>query len=186
MSRIGNQPVEIPDGVTVDRDGTTVTVRGPRGETSETFDPDMEIEVGEEEVRVSRPTDHPRHRSLHGLTRSLIANMVEGVTEGYQRSLEIRGVGYRAAKRGSNLELNLGFSHPVEFEVPEQIEVEVESPTLIHVRGSDKQLVGEVAARIRNVRPPEPYKGKGVRYVGEDVRRKAGKAAVGTGGTGGM
>lgn len=186
MSRIGNQPVEIPDGVTVQVNGSTVSVEGPEGEIEDKFHPDMEIEVREGEVHVSRPTDRPKHRSLHGLTRSLISNMVEGVTEGFQRSLEIQGVGYRAAKRGKDLELNLGFSHPVEFEVPEGIEVEVETPTLIHVRGSDKQLVGEVAARIRNVRPPEPYKGKGVRYVGEEVRRKAGKAAVGAGAGSGM
>lgn len=181
MSRIGNQPVAVPDGVTVEVDGTRVSVEGPEGEITDKFHPDMEIELREDEVVVSRPTDRPEHRSLHGLTRSLISNMMEGVTEGYERSLEIRGVGYRAVKKGRDVELHLGFSHPVQFDVPEGIEVEVESPTLLHVRGVDKQLVGEIAARIRNVRPPEPYKGKGVRYEGEDVRRKAGKAAVGTG-----
>ena len=179
MSRIGKQPVTIPDKVTVTVDGTRVQVRGPNGEVTEKFDPDMEIEVVDGEVVVRRPTDRPRHRALHGLTRSLISNMVEGVTEGYQRSLEIRGVGYRANKKGKDVELNLGFSHPVVYDVPEGIEIEVENPTLLHVRGSDKQLVGEVAAELRSIRPPEPYKGKGVRYVGEQVRRKAGKAAVG-------
>lgn len=173
--------MEIPDDVTVEVEGTRVFVRGPEGETDQKFHPDMEIEVRDGEVVVDRPTDRPDHRALHGLTRSLISNMVEGVTEGYQRSLEIQGVGYRAMKKGSDVELNLGFSHPVVYEVPDGIEVEVESPTLLHVRGVDKQLVGEVAAQIRNIRPPEPYKGKGVRYRGEDVRRKAGKAAVGAG-----
>ena len=177
----------VPDDVTVEVDGTHVYVEGPRGEIDQTYHPDMEIELRDGEVRVSRPTDQPRHRSLHGLTRSLIANMVEGVVEGYQKSLEIKGVGYRAVKKGSDVELSLGFSHPVLFDVPEGIEIEVESPTLLRVRGVDKQLVGEVAARIRNIRPPEPYKGKGIRYEGEEVRRKAGKAAVGgTAGAGGM
>lgn len=184
MSRIGDQPVPVPEGVTVEIDGTRVSVSGPEGEITDKFHPDMEIERREDEVMVSRPTDRPEHRSLHGLTRSLISNMMEGVTEGYERTLEIRGVGYRAVKKGGDVELHLGFSHPVHFEVPEGIEVEVESPTLLHVRGVDKQLVGEVAARIRDVRPPEPYKGKGVRYEDEDVRRKAGKAAVGGAGAG--
>ena len=179
MSRIGKQPVALPEKVTVEVDGTRVQVQGPNGQVTQKFDPDMEIEVVDGEVVVRRPTDRPRHRALHGLTRSLIANMVEGVTEGYQRSLEIQGVGYRASKKGKDVELNLGFSHPVVYEVPEGIEIEVENPTLLHVRGSDKQLVGEVAAELRGIRPPEPYKGKGVRYVGEQVRRKAGKAAVG-------
>ncbi len=187
MSRIGKQPVAVPEGVEAQVDGQRVTVKGPKGEITDKFHPDMEIRVEDAEIVVRRPTDRPRHRALHGLTRSLIANMVEGVTEGYQKSLEIHGVGYRAVKKGSDVELNLGFSHPVLYEVPESIEIEVESPTLLHVRGVDKQLVGEVAAEIRDIRPPEPYKGKGVRYVGEEVRRKAGKAAVGAGtGAGGM
>ncbi len=184
MSRIGKQPVTIPEGVTVRVDGRRVSVEGPNGETAETFHTDMEVEVSDGEVVVRRPTDQPRHRALHGLTRSLVANMVEGVTEGFQRSLEIRGVGYRAAKKGRNVELNLGFSHPVLYEVPDGIEVEVENPTLLHVRGANKQLVGEVAAEIRSIRPPEPYKGKGVRYLDEQVRRKAGKAAVAGAGAG--
>jgi large subunit ribosomal protein L6 len=170
--------VVIPDGVEVRVDGSTVSVKGPRGDLEQRFDPDMQIEVTDGELVVRRPTDQARHRALHGLTRSLIANMVQGVTEGFRRSLEIQGVGYRGEKRGRNLVLNVGFSHPVEFDVPEGIEIELESPTLIHVNGADKQTVGEVAAEIRHVRPPEPYKGKGIRYVGEQVRRKAGKAAV--------
>jgi len=178
MSRVGKLPVPVPDGVEVHVDGTRVSARGPLGSLELSFDPDMGIELVDGEVRVTRPTDQVRHRALHGLTRSLIANMVQGVTEGFSRSLEIQGVGYRAEKRGRNLVLNVGFSHPVEFDVPEGIEIELESPTLVHVRGADKQLVGEVAAEIRHVRPPEPYKGKGIRYVGEQVRRKAGKAAV--------
>ena len=178
MSRVGKLPVPIPDGVDVSIDGTRVRAKGPLGSLELSFDPDMGIELVDGEVRVTRPTDQVRHRALHGLTRSLIANMVQGVTEGFSRSLEIQGVGYRAEKKGRNLVLNVGFSHPVEFDVPEGIEIELESPTLVRVRGADKQLVGEVAAEIRHVRPPEPYKGKGIRYVGEQVRRKAGKAAV--------
>jgi large subunit ribosomal protein L6 len=179
MSRVGKLPVTVPDGVEVRVDGSTVAVKGPRGELEQRFDPDMQIELSDGELVVRRPTDQARHRALHGLTRSLIANMVQGVTEGFRRSLEIQGVGYRAEKRGRNLVLNVGFSHPALFDVPEGIEIELESPTLIHVDGADKQTVGEVAAEIRQVRPPEPYKGKGIRYVGEQVRRKAGKAAVG-------
>lgn len=188
MSRIGKQPVVMPEGVEAQVDGSRVTVKGPRGEISDKFHPDMELRVEDGAILVSRPTDRPRHRSLHGLTRSLISNMVQGVDEGYEKSLEIHGVGYRAVKKGTDVELNLGFSHPVQYEVPETIEIEVESPTLLHIRGVDKQLVGEVAAEIRDIRPPEPYKGKGVRYVGEEIRRKAGKAAVsaGAGAAGGM
>jgi len=179
MSRIGTQPVPIPDGVEVEIEGPRVRVSGPKGEMEEVFDGSMRIEIEDGAVVVRRPSDSKHHRSLHGLTRSLISNMVEGVTEGYRRSLEIRGVGYRASRQGRDLKLSLGFSHDVIFESPEGIEIEVESPTLLHVHGTDKQLVGEVAAEIRGLRPPEPYKGKGVRYVGEQVRRKAGKAAVG-------
>lgn len=186
MSRIGKQPVTLPDGVTARLDGTRVSVKGPKGEITDTFHPDMTIEERDGEIVVTRPTDRPRHKALHGLTRSLISNMVQGVTEGFERSLEIQGVGYRATKRGRDVNLSLGFSHDVLYEVPEGIEVELENPTLMHVRGVDKQLVGEVAAEIRDIRPPEPYKGKGIRYVGEQVRRKAGKAAVSTGGPGGM
>jgi large subunit ribosomal protein L6 len=178
MSRVGKQPIPIPDGVTATVDGPRVTVKGPKGEMSGSFDPELKIELEDGELRVSRPTDQARHRSRHGLTRSLIANMVQGVTEGFERSLEIHGVGYRVQQKGKNIELSVGFSGSVLFEAPEGIDLVVETPTLLHVRGVDKQLVGEVAARIRKVRPPEPYKGKGIRYRDEHVRRKAGKAAA--------
>ena len=180
MSRVGRQPIPIPDGVTVEVDGARVSVKGPKGELAASFDPELTIAIEDGEILVTRPTDQSRHRSLHGLTRSLIGNMVEGVTEGYQRSLEIHGVGYRVQQKGSDIELNVGFSNPVSFEAPEGIDLEVESPTLLHVRGVNKQLVGEIAARIRKIRPPEPYKGKGIRYLGEQIRRKAGKAAATT------
>jgi large subunit ribosomal protein L6 len=179
MSRVGRQPIPVPDGVEVKIDGRSVSVKGPRGQLESSFDPEMEIEISDGELLVKRPTDRPRHRSLHGLTRSLLANMVEGVTAGFERTLEIHGVGYKAEKRGQGLLLQLGFSHPVEFPAPEGIDFTLDSPTLIRVGGIDKQLVGEVAARIRQIRPPEPYKGKGVRYLNEHVRRKAGKATAG-------
>ena len=178
MSRVGKQPIPLPDGVTATVDGPRVTVKGPKGEMSGSYDPELKIELEDGELRVSRPTDQARHRSRHGLTRSLIANMVQGVTEGFERSLEIHGVGYRVQQKGKNIELSVGFSSTVLFEAPEGIDLVVETPTLLHVRGVDKQLVGELAARIRKVRPPEPYKGKGIRYRDEHVRRKAGKAAA--------
>ena len=178
MSRVGKQPIPLPDGVTATVDGPRVTVKGPKGELSGSFDPELAIALEDGELRVRRPTDQARHRARHGLTRSLIANMVQGVTEGFERSLEIHGVGYRVQQRGKNIELSVGFSNNVPYEALEGIELVVESPTLLHVRGVDKQLVGEVAARIRKVRPPEPYKGKGIRYRVEHVRRKAGKAAA--------
>ena len=178
MSRVGKQPIPVPEGVTVEVDGSRITVKGPKGELAGAYTPELGYEHADGEIRVTRPTDQARHRSLHGLTRSLIANMVEGVTQGFQRSLEIHGVGYRAQQRGKNIELSVGFSGPVLFEAPQGIELAVESPTLVHVRGVDKQLVGETAARLRKVRPPEPYKGKGIRYTDEHVRRKAGKAAA--------
>jgi len=178
MSRVGKQPIPLPEGVTATVDGPRVTVKGPKGEMSGSFDPELKIALEDGELRVSRPTDQARHRSRHGLTRSLIANMVQGVTEGFERSLEIHGVGYRVQQKGKNIELSVGFSGSVLFEAPEGIDLVVETPTLLHVRGVDKQLVGEVAARIRKVRPPEPYKGKGIRYRDEHVRRKAGKAAA--------
>ena len=177
MSRIGKQPIPIPDGVKVEgRDGG-VTVTGPNGELSQAINPDITIVVADGEVRVERPSDEREHRALHGLYRSLIANMVEGVTKGFEKRLEIQGVGYRAALKGSGLEMQLGFSHPVDFPAPEGITFEVPAPNRITVRGIDKQLVGETAARIRRIRKPEPYKGKGIRYEGEYVRKKAGKAA---------
>jgi large subunit ribosomal protein L6 len=177
MSRIGKQPIEIPGGVTVDVSGETVSVKGPNGALSQRVSPDMRVTVADGEVRVERPSDQREHRALHGLTRSLIANMVEGVTKGFEKRLEIQGVGYRAALSGKDIELQVGFSHPVAFPAPEGIEFEVPAPTRITVRGIDKQLVGETAARIRRIRKPEPYKGKGIRYEGEYVRKKAGKAA---------
>lgn len=177
MSRIGKQPVAVPKGVDVALDGATLKVKGPKGELSMTVHPEMSVAIEDGEVRVSPPSDVQRHRALHGLTRSLVANMVEGVTQGFSRTLEIVGVGYRADKRGNSLTLALGYSHPIEFDPPAGIDVEVPNQTTIVVQGADKQLVGQVAAEIRGFRPPEPYKGKGVRYQGEQVRRKAGKTA---------
>jgi large subunit ribosomal protein L6 len=177
MSRIGKQPVAIPDGVTVDVSDGVVTVKGPGGELSQRVDRDMLVTVDGGEVRVERPSDERQHRSLHGLTRSLIANMVEGVTKGFEKRLEIQGVGYRAALKGSDLELQVGYSHPVTIVPPQGIEFEVPAPNRIVVKGIDKQMVGEIAANVRKVRKPEPYKGKGIRYEGEYVRKKAGKAA---------
>jgi len=177
MSRIGKMPVEIPKQVTVDIKKSTVTVKGPRGELTRTFHRDMEIGVDDGAVVVSRPTDHRTHRALHGLTRALIANMVQGVSDGFRRTLLIEGVGYRAETRGRTLVLSLGYSHPVEFEFPDGIEVTVErGAKSLTIEGIDKEVVGEFAAKIRAARPPEPYKGKGVRYAGEYVRRKPGKA----------
>jgi large subunit ribosomal protein L6 len=177
MSRIGKQPIAIPEGVTVDVEPGRVAVKGPKGELSERVNRDMGVKLDDGVLTVSRPTDRGQHRALHGLTRSLVANMVEGVTNGFERQLEIQGVGYRARLQGRNLELSVGYSHTVAVEAPEGIEFEVPQPTQITVRGIDKQLVGEMAARIRRVRPPEPYKGKGIRYAGEQVRRKVGKRA---------
>lgn len=178
MSRVGRQPIVVPQGVDVSIEGSSVSVKGPRGELSGRFNADMKLELADGQITVTRPTDQPRHRALHGLTRSLIANMVTGVHEGYERTLEIHGVGYRALQKGSAVELSVGFSNPVLFEAPEGVELVAETQTVLHVRGIDKQTVGEVAARIRRIRPPEPYKGKGIRYRGEHVRRKAGKATA--------
>src|SRR2546423_8574896 len=184
MSRIGKHPTPLPAGVTISIEPERVTVNGPRGELSEKIHRDMMLErtalengAEGEELVVKRPTDRGEHRALHGLTRSLVANMVEGVTDGYVRTLEIHGVGYRAQLKGKGLELSLGFSHPVSIPAPDGIEFEVPQPTRVIVRGISKQLVGEVAATIRKQRPPEPYKGKGIRYEGEYVARKVGKRA---------
>jgi large subunit ribosomal protein L6 len=177
MSRIGRQPISVPEGVTVDVSPGSVLVKGPKGELSQNVNRDMKIEQDGGVITVSRPTDRGPHRALHGLTRSLVANMVEGVTSGYERRLEIQGVGYRARLQGKALELSVGYSHAISMPAPDGIEFEVPQPTQIIVRGIDKQLVGEMAARIRRVRPPEPYKGKGIRYEGEQVRRKVGKRA---------
>ena len=180
MSRIGKQPIEIPSGVDVTvGDDALVTVKGPRGTLSQRLHPAMRIVREEGSLRVERPSDESFHRSLHGLTRSLIANMVEGVTKGYEKRLAIVGVGYRAAMKGDGLEIQAGFSHPVIVPALDGIEFETPTPTQIVVRGNDKQQVGEVAANIRKIRKPEPYKGKGIRYEGEYVRKKAGKAAKG-------
>jgi large subunit ribosomal protein L6 len=177
MSRIGRQPIELPDGVSVEASPGSVKVKGPKGELTQVLSPDMKVSVDDGTVKVERPTDRGEHRALHGLTRSLIANMVEGVTDGFERRLEIQGVGYRAQLKGKSLEMALGYSHPVTVPAPEGIEFEVPQPTEVVVRGIDKQMVGETAARIRKTRPPEPYKGKGVRYAGEHVSRKVGKRA---------
>ena len=175
MSRVGRKPVEIPAGVTVTLNGNTVTVKGPKGELTRTFHSDIEIKVEDNNVVVNRPSDEKLHRSLHGTTRAIIANMVEGVSKGFERNLELIGVGYRAQKQGKKLVLNVGYSHPVEIEPEEGIEIEVPANTKISIKGTDKERVGALAANIRDVRPPEPYKGKGIRYEGEHVRRKEGK-----------
>ena len=177
MSRIGRQPIPIPESVTVRVEPDRVDVKGPKGELSERIPRDIEVVQEDGQLLVRRPTNRGEHRALHDLTRSLVANMVIGVTDGYAKTLEIQGVGYRAQKRGSDLELALGFSHPVPIKAPDGIEFEVPQPTRIVVRGISKQLVGEVAANIRKQRPPEPYKGKGIRYEGEYVARKVGKRA---------
>ena len=180
MSRIGKQPIEIPGGVDVIvGDDAVVTVKGPRGTLTQQVHSAMKIVREDAVLRVERPSDEARHRSLHGLTRSLIANMVEGVTKGYEKRLAIVGVGYRAAMKGNDLEIQVGYSHPVNVVAPEGIEFETPTSTSIVVQGNDKQQVGEVAANIRKIRKPEPYKGKGIRYENEYVRKKAGKAAKG-------
>ena len=177
MSRIGKRPIPVPSGVTVAIEPERVTVNGPKGELSERIQRDINVEQVGEDVVVTRPTDRGEHRALHGLTRTLIANMVQGVTDGFEKRLEIQGVGYRAQLRGRDLELALGYSHPVSVKAPDGIEFEVPQPTRIVVRGVSKQQVGEVAAFIRKQRKPEPYKGKGIRYEGEYVARKVGKRA---------
>jgi large subunit ribosomal protein L6 len=177
MSRIGKQPIPVPSGVDVTIEPELVRVKGPKGELQQRISRDMKVEQENGTVLVTRPTDRGEHRALHGLTRSLIFNMVHGVTEGYEKRLQIQGVGYRAALKGRDIELSVGYSHSVQINAPDGIEFEVPQPTQIVVRGIDKQAVGEIAARIRKVRPPEPYKGKGIRYEGEYVARKVGKRA---------
>jgi large subunit ribosomal protein L6 len=176
MSRIGRLPIAIPAGVEVELDGRRITVSGPRGSLTRVLHPDMVVEREDGTLVVRRPTESKMHRQLHGLTRTLVANMVTGVSDGYRRTLEITGVGYRAALVGPKLQLALGYSHPVEINPPAGITFEVETPVRLHVVGIDKELVGRVAATVRSTRKPEPYKGKGVRYAGEYIRRKAGKA----------
>jgi large subunit ribosomal protein L6 len=178
MSRIGRKPIPVPGGVTVSIDGTDVRVTGPKGELRWQFRPEMKIEQEDGQVQVTRPSDSKQHRALHGLTRALLANMVEGVTNGYRRTLEIVGVGYRAEKKGNVLVLSVGYSHQVQYPEPDGITLSTPSPTVVVVEGIDKAKVGQVAAEIRSVRPPEPYKGKGIRYQGEQVRRKAGKTGA--------
>ena len=176
MSRIGRLPISVPKGVEVTIDGQDVTVKGPKGELKHTISEPITASLDDGVITLTRPDDHPDNRSLHGLSRSLISNLIEGVSKGFTRTLEIQGVGYRVQARGSNLEFSLGYSHPVVVEPPEGITFRVEKPTLFHVEGIDKQLVGQIAANIRGLRKPDPYKAKGVRYQGEYIRRKAGKA----------
>ena len=178
MSRIGKQPIKVPSGVTVAVDGSTVRVKGPKGEMVQSFRPEMKIAVTDGVITVERPSDSKEDRALHGLTRALLANMVEGVTGGYRKALELVGVGYKAEKKGNKLVLTVGYSHPVEYPEPAGITLTTPSPTTVVIEGSDKQKVGQVAAELRAVRKPEPYKGKGIRYQGEQVRRKAGKAGA--------
>jgi large subunit ribosomal protein L6 len=177
MSRIGKKPIPVPKNVDVTVDGSTVKVKGPKGELTRTFVPKMKIKLEDGTITIERPTDAGPDRALHGLTRALIANMVLGVTEGFRKTLEIVGVGYRAEKKGKNLVVNVGYSHPVEYPEPAGITFTTPAPTVIVIEGIDKQKVGQVAAELREFRPPEPYKGKGIRYQGEQVRRKAGKTA---------
>jgi large subunit ribosomal protein L6 len=176
MSRIGRLPISVPSGVDVTLEGRTITVKGPKGTLTRDLHPDMTVRREDGQLLVERPTDQKTHKQLHGLTRTLVANMIEGVSNGYRKGLEITGVGYRAALVGQKLQLNLGYSHPVEIDPPAGIAFEVENPTKLAVIGIDKELVGQVAAQVRASRKPEPYKGKGVRYAGEVIRRKAGKA----------
>jgi large subunit ribosomal protein L6 len=175
MSRVGKKPIVIPAGVTVTLNNSTATVKGPKGELTRTFHPDITINVEENLVTITRPSDVKEHRALHGTTRAVLANMIEGVSTGFTRGLELIGVGYRAQKQGNKLVLNVGYSHPVEIEAEEGLEIEVPANTKIIIKGTDKERVGALAANIRQVRPPEPYKGKGIRYEGEFVRRKEGK-----------
>jgi large subunit ribosomal protein L6 len=176
MSRIGRRPVPVPNGVTVTVQGSAITVKGPKGELSRKLHPEMLVAVENGVVNVNRPSEEQKHRALHGLTRSLIANMVEGVTQGYKKQLEITGVGYKAEVKPFGLQLALGYSHPLEYRAPAGIKLTAPQPTVVIIEGPDKEKVGQVAAEIRLLRKPEPYKGKGVKYQGEQVRRKAGKA----------
>jgi len=178
MSRIGRMPITVPAGVTVDVDGNRVSVKGPKGELSRTIPQEMILDIADGTILVSRPSEEKKHKQLHGLTRTLVANMVTGVTQGFTKTLEISGVGYRAAKAGTKLNLTLGFSHPLEVEPPKGLTIDVPAPNRIIVSGIDKEAVGALAAQIRSYREPEPYKGKGVKYEGEVVRRKVGKAGA--------
>ena len=176
MSRIGRKPVTIPKGVTITQKDNSITVKGPRGELSRTLPAEITVTVNGGEIVVERPSDEPKHRALHGLARTLVANMVEGVTTGFRKQLEIVGVGYKAETRPYGLQMALGFSHPIEVRAPAGVKLTATSPTAVTIEGADKEAVGQVAAEIRKLRPPEPYKGKGIKYAGETIRRKAGKA----------
>jgi large subunit ribosomal protein L6 len=176
MSRIGKNPITVPGGVTITLDGNRITVKGPRGELSRVIPADMQLSQESGTVTVNRPSDDPKHKALHGLSRTLIANMVEGVTKGFSKQLDIVGVGYKAETRPYGLQLALGFSHAVEYKAPQGIKLTAPIPTQIIVEGANKEVVGQVAAELRSLRPPEPYKGKGIKYAGEQIRRKAGKA----------
>jgi large subunit ribosomal protein L6 len=178
MSRIGKKPVAVPKGVTAEVQGNTVAVKGPKGELRRTFHPDMKLALADGEVTVTRPSEDKRHKALHGLTRTLVQNMMDGVARGYQKTLEIQGVGYKAEPKPYGVNLIVGYSHPVKYEAPQGIKISVENNTLVKVEGADKEIVGQVAAELRLVRPPEPYKGKGIRYQGEQIRRKAGKTGA--------
>ena len=176
MSRIGKRPIPLPKGVTVTVEGNTVKVKGPKGELQRTVHPELKIALENGELTVTRPSDEARHKALHGLSRTLVANMIEGTAKGFQKTLELVGVGYKAEKRPYGLQLALGFSHAIEYKAPKGITLSAPQPTQIVIDGADKEIVGQVAAEIRSLRPPEPYKGKGVKYLGEQIRRKAGKA----------
>jgi len=178
VSRVGKKPIPIAKGVKIEKLNGTVKVKGPKGELAVNLKPDISVNITEQEVMLDRPSDSRQHKSMHGLYRALIANMIKGVTEGYQKKLEIIGVGYRAEMKGKKLQLQIGYSHPVLFSLPPEIAVEIPQPTQIVITGIDKQLVGQVAAKIRAMRPAEPYKGKGIKYEGEYIRRKAGKTAA--------
>jgi large subunit ribosomal protein L6 len=178
MSRIGRKPVTLPKGVTLQVEDNTVAVKGPRGELRRTLHPEMQLAFADNQFTVTRPSEEKRHKALHGLTRTLVQNMVDGVSKGFSKSLEIQGVGYKAEARPYGVNLIVGYSHPVKYEAPKGIKITVDNNTMVKIEGADKELVGQVAAELRSVRPPEPYKGKGIRYVGEQVRRKAGKTGA--------
>ncbi len=178
MSRIGRKPVTVPKGVTLQLEGNSVAVKGPRGELRRRLHPDMQIALDKDQFTVARPSEEKRHKALHGLTRTLVQNMVEGVSKGFSKTLEIQGVGYKAEAKPYGVNLIVGYSHPVKYEAPKGIKISVDNNTVVKIEGADKELVGQVAAELRSVRPPEPYKGKGIRYQGEHVRRKAGKTGA--------
>jgi large subunit ribosomal protein L6 len=178
MSRIGRKPVTVPKGVTLQLEGNNVAVKGPRGELRRSLHPDMQVALDKDQFTVARPSEEKRHKALHGLTRTLVQNMVEGVSKGFSKTLEIQGVGYKAETKPYGVNLIVGYSHPVKYQAPKGIKISVDNNTVVKIEGADKELVGQVAAELRSVRPPEPYKGKGIRYQGEHVRRKAGKTGA--------